>query len=151
MPLLYLANLATTANVPLPLRTWNKRPSGENVLTPRSYSDLVKYMVKERGGSGCEGRREARQQVEQSSVLPWSRAPSAAAFFSRDVWPSFLESSRSSRKDRLSVACSSEGHIFDDLIFSRDRRPRLFQVQDKEALAPFTTHCRDIHLHCSMV
>ncbi len=27
-----------------PLLTWKRRPSGEKVLTPRSYSDLVKYM-----------------------------------------------------------------------------------------------------------
>lgn len=25
--------------------TWKRRPSGEKVLTPRSYSDLVKYIV----------------------------------------------------------------------------------------------------------
>jgi hypothetical protein len=27
------------------LLTWNRRPSGEKVFTPRSYSDLVKYMI----------------------------------------------------------------------------------------------------------
>jgi hypothetical protein len=27
--------------------TWNKRPSGENVFTPRSYSERVKYILQQ--------------------------------------------------------------------------------------------------------
>ncbi len=56
--LLYLkitTKLLLFYNPPLPTHTlmasiaystWNKRPSGENVFTPRSYSERVKNMVK---------------------------------------------------------------------------------------------------------
>ena len=44
--------------------TWNRRPSGEKVLTPRSYSDLVRNMLIR--GQGLDKYQEKNRQVTSS-------------------------------------------------------------------------------------
>jgi hypothetical protein len=52
--------------------TWNKRPSGENVFTPRSYSDLVKYIfVIGRGTVEKEEKEETGNACTSTVVVQY--------------------------------------------------------------------------------